>query len=235
VFKKRKGTILAVLLLAVVLALSACSSGVPQADYNRLLDELSQVQDQLVQAQQALASQNATLATMVTAQQYQDLSGRYTALENSFQMLQGEQQKLQQDYEGLKQQYDAITSANISTSISTGDVEQMLFNMINQERVQRGIKELAWGRNLYVEATTNDQNMASSKTLKGSSYSSWQAYWWATGYQSSEDMANATMTVWKNQALYEPNFFNVVAAYGAVAVYQSGDIYYITFIASQFQ
>lgn len=228
--KKRAITVIAALLATVTLVLSACSSGVPQADYSRLQDEIDQIQFQLNQAQQALVSLNAT---SVSGQLYQDLNGRYAILESNYQTLQAEQQKLTQDYNQLKQNDGALVSANIS--INAGDVEQLLFNMINQERTQNGLKELAWGRNLYDYAIQNNHNMAANQSHERSSYTSWQAVSWATGYRTSADMAGAVMTIWKNELQYQQNFFNVVAVYGAVAVYQSGDIYYVTFIASQFQ
>jgi hypothetical protein len=48
-------------------------------------------------------------------------------------------------------------------------------------------------------------------------------------------MANAAFTVWKNRQGYERSFLSVGANYGAVAVYKSGEIFYITYVADYFR
>jgi uncharacterized protein YkwD len=229
--KKLLFAVLSGIMIVPIVVLSACSSGVSQADYDRLNNELNALQGQLAQAQQELAqSQNVTSGYLVSGQQYDELSSRYAALENNFQVLTAEQEKLRQDYDLLKHDYDLLTTTNIST----GDVEQAIFSLINQERSRNGLGELAWGKNLYLYAIANDQNMADSRSEEYSTYASWQDIYWATGYPSVGDITDATMTIWKNRDKFQANFLNVIPGYGAVAVYQSGDIYYITYIASQF-
>lgn len=57
----------------------------------------------------------------------------------------------------------------------------------------------------------------------------------AAGYSSLERLINAAMTIWKSHALsYEENILNEDVIYGAVSVVKLGEIYYITFMASNF-
>jgi hypothetical protein len=244
-FIKRVLAVIPGLMVAVLVTLSACSSGISQEDYNRLKDELSDLQARLELAQ----SQNAS--GQVSFQQYQDLSSRYTTLESDFRSVQASLTVLQAQLATLRQQYDAreidyeTLRAQYETlkkdyarltadNISTDDIEQAIFDLINRERSLNGLAELAWGKNLYLIADTNNQVMTESKSRTPSSYASWQDVHWATGYRTVGDIALATLTIWQNGLQYQQNFLNAVAAYGAVAVYQSGDIYYITYIASQF-
>ncbi|MFA5317333.1 MAG: CAP domain-containing protein, partial [Dehalococcoidales bacterium] len=146
------------------------------------------------------------------------------ALDNDFRALQTE-------HDALRRDYDLLTAAEISA----GDVEQMLFDLINQERIAGGRAELAWGKNLYSYAISNSRNMAANQSHEQSSYASWQDVHWAAGYRTADDLVNATMIIWQNSPQYQQNILNAVPTYGAVAVYQSGDIFYITYMSSQFQ
>lgn len=183
-------------------------------------------QGQFEQARLALLA-----AENQTSQQYQDLNNLYRELSNHYSTLERDFKALQAELEVLRQPSENVTTP----AINTGDVEQKLFTLINQERKSHGLAEFMWGKNLYWYATTNGQNMAANKSQEHSSYASWQEVFRATGYRSGEDMASAAMVVWKNRSQYQQNFLNTVPTYGAVGVYQSGDIFYITYIASQFQ
>jgi len=140
---------------------------------------------------------------------------------------------LSTEYEELNKQYDILVKE--PAGIDEEDIEQAVFKLVNQERGNNGLDEIAWGGNLYKWAITNSRSMATKKRLEYSEYVGWQDIFWATGYGTAERIASAALTVWKSHQQYERNFLNTGANYCAVGVHKSGEIFYITYMADYFR
>jgi uncharacterized protein YkwD len=138
-------------------------------------------------------------------------------------------------YDELKAEYDALVG--LGMEITEENIELGLFDLINQERISHGLNALQIGHNLEDWSFVNSQRMAYSKE-----YEYYDDYWVpfqkvfiAVGYTSLDQVVNAAMKLWQSNNLsYEENILNEDALYGAVTAVKSGEIYYITFMASNF-
>jgi len=258
----RKITILSVLLVIALFSVPSCAATVSQQEYDRVTNELSALQSQLESLQGKLTEAELLQAEseewkkqydtvkseFETMQaQYEDLSTEYEDLNKQFatvkseletmqakyESLSTEHEELSKQFEELSKEYDILIEGTVE--INEEDVEQAVFKLVNQERTNNGLDELMWGDNLYRWARTNSRSMATNKRLEYIEYLGWQDIFWATGYGTADRMANAALTVWKNRQQYERNFLSVGANYCAVAVYKSGEIFYITYVADYFR
>ena len=107
--------------------------------------------------------------------------------------------------------------------------------LTNQERIDNGLDELEWGKYLYKTATANSRDMATSGQLEYPSRPAGKEIHRAAGYSTTDGMANATLIIWKGTSNFAANFLIKGARYGAVGVYKSGDIFYITYMADFYQ
>lgn len=257
----RKITMLSMLLVMALFSVPSCAPTVSQEEYDRVSNELSAIQSQLASLQDKLSEAellqalneelnrqyDAVKSERETIQaQYEELSTEYEELnkqidtvKSGFETIQAEYEELSTEYEELdnkyeelSEQYDIIMEG--TAEIIEEDVEQAVFELINQERINNGLDELEWGVYLYKSALSNSRNMATRKRLEYPEFG-WQEIFWATGYGRADRIANAALTVWKNRLKYETNFLNAVTKYGAVAVYKSGEIFYITYVADYFK
>jgi len=255
-----KGLSLTVLVASVIL-LVACAPTVSQQEYDRMSNELSAIQGQLTSLQDKLAeaetwkAQNEELNKQYDKlkneydtlkanyegfgtedeelnEQYDALKSEYDTLKAKYEDLSTEYEELDTEYEELSKQYNAIVETEI---INEEDVEQAIFELINQERKDNGIDELLWGKNIYKFAMSNSRDMAEKKRLSYSDYGAYQQVFWATGYDNADSIANAALLIWKNEQRYEKTFLNTVMVYGAVGVYKSGEIFYVTYICDYFR
>ncbi|KPK24372.1 MAG: hypothetical protein AMJ70_02110 [Dehalococcoidia bacterium SG8_51_3] len=249
---------IAIILSLIVLLLGAlsCAQGVSQQEYDRVSGELQAIQNQLAALQDKLAeaellqAKNDLLNKQLEAAKneleaaeakYEGLSAEYDELNETvsveFEAIQAEYEDLSTKYAELNKQFEELSEqlgATGGAGIEERDIEQAVLKLVNQERTNRGLDELAWGENLYKWALTNSRNMAASQQLEYSEYVGWQDVYRATGYHTADEMASATLVIWKETPQYERNFLNVGADYGAVGVYKSGEIFYITFLADYF-
>jgi len=257
----KKITMLSMLLVMALFSVPSCAPTVSQEEYDRVSNELSAIQSQLASLQDKLSEAellqalneelnrqyDAVKSERETIQaQYEELSTEYEELnkqidtvKSGFETIQAEYEELSTEYEELdnkyeelSEQYDIIMEG--TAEIIEEDVEQAVFELINQERINNGLDELEWGVYLYKSALSNSRNMATRKRLEYPEFG-WQEIFWATGYGRADRIANAALTVWKNRLKYETNFLNAVTKYGAVAVYKSGEIFYITYVADYFK
>ncbi|HEY97707.1 MAG TPA: hypothetical protein G4O16_05945 [Dehalococcoidia bacterium] len=258
-----KNIIIGIVLLSILVlaGLSSCGQDDLQAEYDILVAQYEEAHAQLVQLQDDLAA-----AQLLQAQcdsqydalvvQYDELSeqnttnlGEIATMEARIDELESELAQLAEeidikineladcayDYDVLKAQYDAMVGA--AAEVNEENIEQALFDLINQVRVASGLNELQIGPNLVNWALVNCQNMVVSKQLEQYTTHAvpFQRAFMATGYSSLDRLVNAAMTIWQAHVLsYEDNILAEDAAYGAVRVIKSDNIYYITFLASQF-
>jgi len=250
------------LLVMALFSVTSCSPKVSQQEYDRVSSELSAIQSQLASLQGKLAEAESLQGEyeelnerydMVKSERetiqtkYEELSNQYEELNKQFEPIKSELETMQTKYEELSNQYEELNNKYEELSeqydalivetaeINEEDVEQAIFQLINQERINNGIDELIWGKNIYKWAKENSRNMAINKRYEYSGYASWQEICWMAGHSTTDRMANAAFIIWKDSLKYEQNIINKVAIYGTVGVYKSGEIYYITYIASPFR
>lgn len=251
------------MLVITLLGLTACASGIAPEEYDKVKDELNTIRSQLASLQGKLAESETVKVNLeaLLTDQYDQLRQTYDTAVNEYESLQAEfdglsieyenlgkqsdavrdeYETLQVQYEGLLTEYDVLRAQyDVVTgepAVITGEaVEQALFNLVNKDRIDNGLDEQLWGPNVYKWAIENSRNMATNGRIEYSSYASWQEVEWATGYDTTEETAEAVMTMWRNTRTYERTFLNINATYGAIAVYKSDEIYYITYIASNFR
>jgi len=258
----RKITMLSMLLIIAIFSVPSCAPTVSQQEYDRVSNELRAIQSQLVSLQGKLAeaellqAQNEELnkqfytvkSEFETIQaKYEELSTEHGELNKQFDTVKSESETIQAKYEELSTEYEELNKQFEELSrkydiiiegtaeINEEDVEQAVFKLVNQERKNNGLNELMWGDNLYKWAIANSRTMATNKSLEYSELFSWQEVFWATGYGTTDRIANAALTIWKDGKQYERNFLSTGANYGAVAVYKSGEIFYITYVADFFK
>ena len=225
--KITKITMLSMLLVIALFGVPSCAPTVSQQEYDRVSNELLAIQSQLTSLQGKVAEVELLQA------QNEELNKQYDELKSEFETMQAEYEELSTEYEELSKQYDILIEE--PAEINEEDVEQALFKLINQERKNNGLNELMWGKYLYKKAIANSRNMATNKQLEYPDRPSGKEVYWATGHSTTDGIANATLIILKNKAKYELNFLTVGFRYGAVAVYKSGEIFYITCMADYYE
>jgi len=257
----RKITMLSMLLVMALFSIPSCAPTVSQQEYDSVSNELRAIQSELASLQSKLAEaellqtqneelnkqRDAVKSEFETMQakyeelstEYEELNKQFDTVKSEFETMQAkyeelstEYQELNNKYDELSKQYDVVTEE--PAEINEEDIEQAAFNLVNKERKDNGLDELMWGKYLYKSAIANSRNMAIRKRLEYPEFG-WQEVFWATGYSTADGIADAALTVWKNRLKYETNFLNKATKYCAVAVYKSGDIFYITYLADYFQ
>jgi uncharacterized protein YkwD len=157
-------------------------------------------------------------------------------MQSEYETLQAKYEKLSAKYEELSKQGEAVVEEEVVVEIAEEGIEQALFELINQDRIDYGLDVLAWRESLYKLVKKNSIDMATNKELRYPEYDvTWRAVYWAAGHNSAGEIAEATHLVWKNRDTYETYFLYVHLDFGAVGVHKSGDIFYITYVGGQFR
>lgn len=226
---KRRWLIFGVMFLLMALLLVGC--GISEEEYNAVKAERDAVQAQVTNLQSEASAMQA---------EYDGLKADYDELMGEFETVQAEYEELSADYDELNAQYEELSEqlgvpVEGTGEIIEADVEQALFELVNQERIDNEMDELEWGKYLYKSATANSRDMATSGQLEYPSRAAGKEVYRAAGYSTTDGIAHATLTVWKGASNFAANFLIKGARYGAVGVYKSGDIFYITFMADFYQ
>ena len=256
-----KRTILPAVLIISLLTLgivSSCSQDdLQEAQIEILMQDLSEANDQLAAVQERLFN------AQILEEQYDDLSDEYdsltaandanieeiaslgvtiealgdeiTILTNTNEAYVVEIEALQTEYDSLKAQYDLLVG--LGAEISEENIAEALYDLINQERIAHGLNALIPGHNLEDWSLVNCQDMAISKQAEyyDNTWIPFQRVFIAVGYSSLDRIVNGAMLMWQSHQLsYEKNILNDEAIYGAVSVVQLGEIFYITYMASNF-
>ena len=249
--------IVATISIIVLFTVASCSPSISQEEYDSLKSELSDTKNQLTNLQNKLAE-----ATVVETQfdnlntQYEELKKQHDAqideiqtikfeldeLNTEYEQLKtqddariNEIQAIQAEYDDLKQQYDILAQGTAMPSEE--EVEQAIFELINQERIDNNVDELAWGINLYNRAEDNSREMAEEGEFQytGGAVSGQEVFITAR-HGTLEQIADATLMFWKNDDLkYSYNVLDPQSIYGAVCTYKLGEVYYITYISSVYK
>ena len=238
-----------------LLSVPSCAPKVSQQEYERVNNELSAIQSQLALLQDKLAeAETMQVEYQKLNMKHEELGKQYDTLKSEYEAMQAKHQKLSTEYEELNKQYNNVKSEYETleirykelseqsevvieeiTEINEEDVEQAIFKLVNRERENNGLDEQLWGANIYKWARTNSVNMAKNQQIEYSEWPSWQEVYWATGYSTADEIAESALKIWQNSKGYEQKILNSVATYGAVAVHKFGEIFYITYIASNFR
>ena len=229
----KKTIVLSVLLIMALFSVLSCAPAISQQEYDQVTGELSETQGKLASLRSELAEAEILQA------EYDELSDNYDAVRSELaeaEILQAEYDELGAKYDDLDTKYDELSSEyNVlvegTANTSEEDVEQAVFELINQERRDNGLAELEWNHSLYLWAKSHSRDMAARKRVELSDYDVWQDVWQATGYSTLDRLTSATLTIWKDSVNYERTLLVKGATVGAVAVYKSGDIFYITYFA----
>ncbi len=229
-----------VMLLLASLPMVAC--GMPQKEYDVVLEERDAAQAQTVsvksdldKAESEIDSRKSDLATAnadltklkveleITQAKYDELSAKDSELS-------AKHSELSAKYSELSAKYDALIHG--TARIKEEDLEQLVFESVNQERQDNGLHELEWYSGLHTMAKDHSYHMTIIKRLEYSEYSTgWQEVFLAVGYLTGDRIANAAMITWKLDPNYKTKFLNEAAKNGAVGVVKSGEYYYITYYA----
>jgi archaellum component FlaC len=259
--KMRKITMLLMLLVMVLFSVPSCAPTVSQDEYDRVSNELRAIQSQLSSLQGKLAeaelletqykellnqfntvkSEFETLQTAYeeSSAEYEELNEQFDTVKSGFETMQTEYEELSVEYEELNEQFEELSKqydvlAEEPAEIIEEDLEQAIFQLVNQDRKNNDLDEMDWGKYLYKDAFAHSRRMATTKRLEYPEFG-WQEVYWAVGHRTTDMMANAAFTVWQNRLQYERNFLNATTKYCAVGVYKSGEIFYITYLADYFQ
>lgn len=235
----KKWLLVGVMLLVSLLVVGC---GIPQEDYNAVVDERDTAQAEVASLQSKLSKMQSDLSTaesnLAEAQsQIESLESdldeatraKYEELESEYSELNTKYNELKADYDELSVKYNTLIEG--TAGISEKDVEQAIFEVINQDRQNNGLNELEWTDSIYWWAKEHSDYMAARKRLELSDYSYWQDIFRAAGYSTVDRIANAALIIWKESPTYETNFLDGDANYGVVAVSKSGEIFYITYFA----
>lgn len=226
---RRKWLMFGVMFLLISLLLVGC--GISEEAYNAVKAERDAVQAQVTNLQSEASAIKA---------EYDGLKADYDEIKSEFETLQAEHEELSAENDELKKQNEELSEqlgipVEETGEIIEADVEQALFELVNQERIDNGLDELEWGKYLYKTATANSRDMATSGQLEYPSRAAGKEIHRAAGYSTTDGMANATLIIWKGTSNFAANFLIKGARYGAVGVYKSGDIFYITYMADFYQ
>ena len=137
-----------------------------------------------------------------------------------------------------------VEQSNNSSSYAT-QIEQMIFNKVNEERAKAGVAPLSYSNTMQKYARIKSEDMGVRKyfshedpngqliTAKmkgdGVSYNAWgENIAYLGGYSGESNIANQFMTNWMNSSghranILSPNFTSI-----GVGVYKIGNTYYAT-------
>lgn len=223
-------------------------------------DQVSELQQDLVAAQAETAQFQAQLADATSNQidptEYAALQQQYDDAAAEVDSLTAQLANAQDSYAAATAQIDAYTTQvadlqqqidELSTPtptvtetplpLTTDNIKAALWKLINQERAVAGVVQLQEGTHLLQWTAQHVQQMATAHhtTIYTDAAVGTQAAMMAVGYRAVDEVAQATITTWKiSLAWFEDQVLSPSASYGAVAVLQSGDIFYISFMSSNY-
>lgn len=251
---KKTMKIIALSTLSLVILIGAFScggGGIAQEEYDALQAQLNNAQDRVAEAEAEIAALKAAagepsaspdtqplqneIASLET--QVADLGNEISALNEQNNILNQDKATLEVQYADLNAQYDeleaTLTQLTQPVTITKEEVESEIFNLLNEERIKAGKPEFTWGSAMYNVAKNNSRTMAELGKVTTSSLVLYEETFWAIHYDTVAEIAAAAIFTWMaNEYRFEHGALLASNTYGAVGVYQSGDVFYITFTAS---
>jgi len=243
-----KVTFLVILLVILILSVTSCATAANHQGYDILKKELTRTQSELnttiSELQEAKKELNANTSKLRETEKElneikSELQTARSESDDALAQLEASQDKLA-EFDSLKAQYEGLNAKykelvkdieEPTLDINEQEIEQVLFQLINEERLNNGLDELIWNDGLYSCARGNNINMAKTKALQTADCLSWQQVFWFLGYGTTDKIANLALAAWKNNEYsYTKSILSDSAVYGSVAVYTSEEIVYITFL-----
>jgi peptidoglycan hydrolase CwlO-like protein len=236
-------------LLAILVPYSCKSSaegGVSQAEYDALKAQLDAAQARIAELEAAppattVPSDEQSLRDEITSlnAQIAALENQVADLDNRNDTLIQEKASLEAQYEELNAEYEDVqaTLAALArkTPFNEDNIEAEIMSRLNDDRVAAGINKFLTGEVLYKQAKRNSQKMAESGKVEIVSTTFYQVTFWAAGYDTVEAVARGALLTWKIGTYpYEHNVLFGYNKFGAVGAVISGDIVYITLLASPY-
>lgn len=245
-----KISLVSVLSLLLILGPLSCQQSaegaVTQEEYDTLKAELDAAEAKIVELQ----SQQPEPTTGIDEQQLRDeiaslnaeiekLGDEITELSDQNDILTQEKASLETQYEDLNVEYqhlqDTLAALTNPQPITEENVEAEIMRLLDEARVQAGVNKFLTGEVLYKQAKKNSRNMAESGKVETVSTTFFQETFWAAGYDSVEAIARGAVLTWKiNPYRFEHNILFGYNKYGAVGATISGEIVYITLLASPY-
>ena len=218
----------------VSLLISGCGATQTQEDNNNTSLELDKIQQELQSVKEDLSVARTEVSKLTSnleeaKKEKETTQAKYDELSSKYEAIKSELDILQSRYEELDAKYNAITKE--PPVITEQEIEQAIFELINQERQNNGLNKLEWHKGLYWWAQNHTQQMAARGRLEYADNNYLQDVFRATGYSTVDDIAGAALMIWKENLQYKKNVLYAGAINGAVSVYKSGEIFYITYFA----
>lgn len=245
--------LLAASLLILTGTFSCGGTGITQEEYDTLQAQLSEAQAKVAEAEaeiaeleakqveaptepddQLLKDEIASLKTQIEELgiQIADLDEQNDTLTQAKASLEAQYTELNTQYEELQQTLEEQAQP---VTITTEQIENEIFRLLNEERVKFGVPEFIWGNTMYNAAKRNSSSMAETGRVTTSGLVLYEETFWAIYYDSVDEIAQAALLTWQaNQYRFEHGALVPSNEYGAIGVYESGPVFYITFMASAY-
>ena len=242
--------LISALSLLIIFGPCSCKSspegGVSQEEYDALKAQLDTANARIAELEAAppvtislpdeqslhdeIDSLNAQIATL--GDQVTDLNNKNNDLIKEKASLEAQYEELNAEYEEIQAKLAELTYKEPFTE---DNIEAEIMRLLNEDRVAAGIDEFVVGETLYKQAKRNSQKMADTGKLVIVSTTFYQVTFWAAGYDTVEAVANGALLTWKIGTYpYENNVLFAYNKYGAVGAAISGEIVYITLLASPY-
>ena len=250
--------------IALMLASVSCGGGISQDEYDKVLMDLGEAQDEIATLESELAAAKSEVKESIeSSPEYQDLLKDYNSAVAELETTNDEYDALSTEHEQLITQHETLQSQNESNlnqinllqtqnaqlqaqvdnltppfpPIAPTDIENTLFDRINEERAIAGLDILKQGKNLidFTRSNSLAMSVAKQNVIFDDNWVPHQLHFIAGGYHTITDIIEATMIIWTSNILaYNNNVLADDVIYGAVGVVETGGIYYITYIASDY-
>lgn len=238
--------LLAASLLILISSFSCTGTGVTQEEYDTLQAQLSDAEDKIAeleakQSEPVTESPDQPLLDEIASleAQIEELGIEIAELGEQNDTLTQDKASLEAQYAELSAEYEELQETLAEQAqpeiITTEQIENEIFRLLNEERVKGGVSEFILGNTMYNAAKQNSRTMAETGRVVTSALVLYEETFWAIYYDSVDEIARAALFTWMaNEYRFEHGALLPSNEYGAIAAYESGDIIYITFMASAY-
>jgi uncharacterized protein YkwD len=231
-------------LLILISSFSCAETGITQEDYDNLKTQLSEAEAKIASLEAKQEVPTAESDDQLLKDEISTLEAKVVELESEITKLDEQNDTLTQDKAFLEAQYtelntkyeelqEILAEQTQPETITTEQIENEIFRLLNEARVEAGVPEFIWGNTMYNAAKQNSRKMAETGKVTTTSLVAYVETFWAIHYETVDKIARAALLSWQaNQYRFEHGALLVSNEYGAIGVYESGPIFYITFMAS---
>ncbi len=195
----------------------ATSNQIDPADFSKLQQQYQTSQEQV----NSLTSQLA------------DATDSYNAAQTQIKGYVAQITNLQQQIDDLS----APVPTETPLALTEANIKSVLWDRINQERAAAGVTQLAVGQHLVEWSAQHvlQMNTAHRTTTYTDATIPVQAAFMAIGYQDVYELVDAAIYFWKiSPQWYSDQVLQPDVTYGGLSVLESGEAFYISFMASNY-